>query len=80
MKMDLTGRDLDLLEEYFLVPPDLINYIPFVQICETVFTQPNLERDPLRSMEGAPDYLDPKDVLNADEERELWECLEKLAF
>lgn len=30
MKMDLTARDLDLLEEYFLVPPDLVNYVAFV--------------------------------------------------
>lgn len=80
MRMDLTGAEIDALQEYFLVPPDLVNYAAFVEVCEQVFTEKNLEKDPLRRMEGAPSYLDPRDALDAREEEELLRCLERLAF
>lgn len=78
MKLDLSGRDLDMLQEYFKVTDDLVNYAAFVEICEEVFTAKGLEKDPLNQPRDVTNYLDPKDVLTQAEEQELENCLIRL--
>ena len=78
MKIELSGRDIDMLEAYFEAARDLVNYAAFVEICEQVFTTKNLEKDPLNQPKTAAAYLDPKDVLSEGEEAELEACLKKL--
>lgn len=80
MKIELTGKDIDMLENYFEAAKDLVNYAAFIEICEQVFTAKNLEKDPLNQPNTDVSYLDPKDVLNDEEEKELEICLTRLGF
>lgn len=54
-----------------------MNYVQFNEEIEKIFTVKDLERDPLKKIEEfkAPSILDPKDVLNEEEEKKLDACL-----
>ena len=81
-KIELTIEEYVKLESFYSLPTDsnLINYKDFCDHCDVIFTEKDLEREPLKkpAMFLAPSILDPKDVLNADEERELDETLQRL--
>lgn len=78
MKIELTGKDIDMLESYFEVARDLVNYAAFIEICEVVFTLKNLEKNPLTQPKEENSYLDPKEVLNKLEENELESVMTRL--
>jgi Ca2+-binding EF-hand superfamily protein len=80
MKIELSGRDISMLESYFEAAPDLVNYLAFVEICEQVFTVRNLEKDPLNQNITDVLYADPKDSLSPNEENELETILNRLGF
>ena len=52
----------------------------FNEDIEKIFTEKDLEKDPLKKLTGfnAPSILDPKDVLNEAEERVLHDLLIRL--
>lgn len=68
----MTNEEFDLLERYFAVPNDhtKVNYIEFNDTIEEIFTIKDLEKDPLKKTIDfkAPSILDPKNVLNTEEE------------
>ena len=80
MKIELSGRDIDMLESYFEAAKDLVNYSAFVEICEQVFTVKHLEKNPLNSPVHEINYLDPVGVLSDAEEHLLDDCLKRLGF
>jgi len=80
MKIELTGKDIDMLEGYFEVARDLVNYAAFVDICEQVFTVKHLEKNPLNCPVNEINYLDPVGVLSDAEEQVLDECLKRIGF
>lgn len=49
----------------------------FNEDIEKIFTEKDLEKDPVKKIQEfkAPSILDPKDVLNNDEEQRLDACL-----
>ena len=59
-----------------------MNYIQFNEEIERIFTEKDLEKDPLKKVQEfkAPSILDPKDVLNNDEERILDACLQRIGL
>lgn len=71
-KINLTNEEYELLEKAFPVPNDAnkVNYIDFNEAIESIFTLKDLEKDPLKKtiQFNAPSILDPKNVLNNDEE------------
>jgi hypothetical protein len=71
------------LDKCFQQPndPTLVNYIKFNNEIEDIFTEKDLEKNPTKTLTGfkAPSILDPKDVLNAEEEQELDAVLTSLA-
>lgn len=73
-----------MLEKYFAVPsdPTKVNYVRFNEDIEKIFTEKDLEKDPLKKPTEfkAPSILDPKDVLNTDEEIVLNACLERIGW
>ena len=75
----MTNEEYDLLERYFAVPSDStkVNYVQFNEDIERIFTEKLLEKDPLKEVMEfkAPSILDPKDVLNPQEEQVLDACL-----
>lgn len=81
-KVYLTTEEYDRLENYFAVPGDFINvnYLTFSDEIDRIFTEKDLEKNPTKSVSTwkAPSILDPKDVLNNDEERALHDCLVRL--
>ena len=60
--------------------PKLINYVDFCKINDMIFTDVNLEKEPTKRLTNftAPSILDPKDVLNDEEEQILIGCLMRL--
>lgn len=81
-KIQLTNEEYTLLEETFKLAsdPTKIDYVQFNEDIEKIFTDKTLEKDPLKKLEEfkAPSILDPKDVLNNDEERILNDILVRL--
>jgi len=67
-----------MLQDYFKVTDDLVNYAAFVEICEQVFTTKGLEKDPLNQPRENAVYMDPKDALTQAEEQDLEQCLVRL--
>ena len=80
MKIELSGGDIDLLEQFFETARDLVNYSAFVEVCEQVFIVKHLEKNPLNSPNNEVNYLDPRDVLNDQEEQILEDCMKRLGF
>ena len=80
MKIELSGFDIDILESYFQVAKDLVNYSAFVEVCEEVFTTRNLEKDPLNRNTNEVSYIDPKLEIDANDEKELENVMNKLGF
>ena len=77
----MTDAEYNALEAHFAMPdPKLINYVDFCKQNEAIFTDPNLEKDPTKKLAAfnAPSILDPKDVLNDEEEQVLIGCLMRL--
>ena len=68
----LTPVEFDRLEKYFALPNDagLINYVNFCDELDYIFTDKTIEKNPMTLPSGfnAPSILDPKDVLNDEEE------------
>ena len=60
--------------------PKLINYVDFCKQNDLIFTDVNLEKEPTKQLNKfvAPSILDPKDVLNDEEEQILIACLMRL--
>lgn len=60
--------------------PKLINYVDFCKQNDLIFTDVNLEKEPTKTLNRfvAPSILDPKDVLNDEEEQILIGCLMRL--
>jgi len=81
-KIQLTNEEYNLLEDTFQNPsdPTKVNYISFNDQLEIIFTEKGLEKDPTKRLQEfkAPSILDPKDVLNNDEERVLDNCLSRV--
>lgn len=81
-RIQLTPEEFERLEEYFALPSDrgLINYVAFNEELDAIFTDKTLEKAPttLPTTFNAPSILDPKDVLDAQEERVLVACLQRL--
>ncbi len=75
----LTNEEYDLLEEHLRLPqdPTKVNYVVFNEQIENVFTEKDLEKNPLKTLSvfKAPSILDPKDVLNNEEEKILHNTL-----
>lgn len=82
MRIDLSPQELQMLEDYYSDTPDLANYAAFVELCEQVFTQKGLEKDPEVRLTAhqAPANLDPRDVLTDSEEVEMNDCMDRLGF
>lgn len=61
-----------MLESFFQLPNDAtkVNYVQFNEDVERIFTEKDLEKDPLKRPNEfkAPSILDPKDVLTQEEE------------
>lgn len=81
-KVQLTDEEYQVLIDSFSMPTDtnLINYKEFDNTIERVFEEKNLEKAPTRKWEEfkAPSILDPQDVLNDTEEKQLDACLSRL--
>ena len=80
MKIELSSKDIDMLESYFEVARDLVNYSAFVDICEEVFTSKNLEKTPLSQPTDITSYSYSKDALNENEVKELETVLTRLGY
>jgi hypothetical protein len=72
------------LEKYFAVSadPTKVDYVKFNEGVEKIFTERDLEKDPIKKPQEfkAPSILDPKDVLNEEEEKALDECLQRVGW
>ena len=83
-KVQLTDEEYQLLIDNFSVPTDtnLINYKEFEDTIDKVFEEKHLEKAPTRKWEEfkAPSILDPQDVLNDAEEKQLDACLTRLGI
>ena len=68
----LTPAEFERLEKHFALPHDagLINYVNFCDELDYIFTDKTIEKNPMTLPSGfnAPSILDPKDVLNDEEE------------
>ena len=75
----LTPEEFGRLETHFATPQDagLINYVAFCDELDYIFTDKTLEKNPttMPASFNAPSILDPKDVLDAQEEEVLLACL-----
>ena len=63
----LTDIEFNLLEStYRAQDPTKVNYVSFNEDIERIFTEKDLEKEPLKKLSqfNAPSILDPKDVLN----------------
>ena len=74
-KVTLTDQEYEILMNEYQTPFDdnLINYKAFDDDIEKIFVEKELEKAPTKTFTEfkAPSILDPKDVLNDAEEREL---------
>lgn len=57
-----------------------INYIAFCDGVDKIFTERDLEKNPTKKLTSfnAPSILDPKNVLDDEEEQRLHECLMRI--
>ena len=78
----MTPAEYDRLEKYFALKTDagLINYVDMNEELDAIFTNKALEKNPTNrpAQFNAPSILDPKDVLNDEEEQVLIACLQRL--
>ena len=78
----LTPQEYERLEKHYAMPNDagLVNYFNFCDELDYIFTNKTIEKNPttLPSSFEAPSILDPKDVLNTEEEQILIACLQRL--
>ena len=53
-KIHLTNAEYELLEKHFQVPndPTKVNYVEFNEDIEKIFTEKDLEKDPLKKLTG----------------------------
>jgi len=74
-KIQLTKEEYQNLEDYYRDPKDpiKIRYFDFNEDIEKIFTEKDLEKDPVKTLSAykAPSILDPKCVLTQAEEDEL---------
>jgi Ca2+-binding EF-hand superfamily protein len=81
-KIQLSDAEYEMLENYFQLPhdPTKVNYVQFNEDVEKIFTEKDLEKDPTKKLTEfkAPSILDPKDVLNNQEEQILHDCLTRI--
>lgn len=81
-KLQLTLEEYDHLEKYFALPNDTtrINYVAFCEGVDKIFTEKDLEKNPTKKLSAfkAPSILDPKNVLDDQEEQSLHECLVRI--
>ena len=81
-RIQLTSGEYDKLEKHFALSNDngLVNYVTFCEELDFIFTNKALEKNPTQRPDSfnAPSILDPKDVLNGEEEQVLIACLERL--
>jgi hypothetical protein len=83
-KVQLTAHEYGLLEGYYHVKNDanapLVNYVDFTEEIGNIFTEKDLEKNPTKTLSSfkAPSILDPKNVLNDDEEKCLHDCMVRL--
>ena len=78
-KVNLTDKEYEILMQHYHIPIDenLINYKQFDDDIEKIFVEKELEKAPTKTFTEfkAPSILDPKDVLNDEEEQCLVQCL-----
>jgi hypothetical protein len=83
-KIQLTVEEYQKLEDHYRDPTDAlkIRYFDFNQDVENIFTAKDLEKDPTKTLTSykAPSILDPKDILNEEEEAELMECMKRVGM
>jgi hypothetical protein len=83
-KIQLTNQEFELLESHFALPsdPTKVDYVRFNEDVEKIFTEKDLEKDPVKKIQEfkAPSILDPKDVLNNEEEQTLDACLQRIGW
>ena len=83
-KVQLTSAEYALLEKHYNVANEanapLVNYVDFCEEIAKIFTEKDLEKNPTKTLKSfqAPSILDPKDVLDADEEKALHDCMSRL--
>ena len=81
-KIQLTTEEYTRLEDLFRDKADsrLIRYADFNKLIEDIFTDKTIEKNPLATLSSynAPSVLDPKDVLNPEEEKEVHDCLTRI--
>lgn len=81
-RIALTPAEFERLERTYAMPSDsgLINYVTFCDELDAIFTNKALEKNPTARPDNfnAPSILDPKDVLNTQEENVLIATLERL--
>ena len=80
----MTTEEYKLLEDHFRdeTHPTKIRYFDFNEMIEGIFTQKDLEKDPLKTLLGykAPSILDPKNQLTQAEEEELNTCMTRIGI
>lgn len=82
-KLMLTPEEYTCLETSYAMPGtngQLINYKDFCEEIDFIFTDKTLEKDPTKTLAAfnAPSILDPKDVLNTQEEQVLAALMTRL--
>ena len=81
-KIQLMENEYAMLEAHFksTVDPTKIDYSAFVSMISLIFTEKDLERDPLKQTQAfrPPSILDPKNLLSEEEEQQLDWTLMKL--
>jgi hypothetical protein len=77
-------EEYNLLEQVHCVKDStnapLVNYVDFCEDIGNIFTEKDLEKNPTKRLTTftAPSILDPRDVLNGDEERVLDGVMKRL--
>ena len=78
----MTTEEYQKLENHYRDPADpiKIRYFDFNQDIENIFTLKDLEKNPQQTLSSykAPSILDPKDLLTAEEEKELDCCMQRI--
>jgi len=82
-KVVLTGEEYSLLERTYGILDErnapLVTYVPFCEEIDRIFTEKDLEKIPTKRLTTfvAPSILDPRDILNAEEEQALDATLQR---
>ncbi len=83
-KIQLTEHEYGVLEKSYQLPGDAtkVNYVDFNEELEKIFTEKDLEKNPTKKLTEfkAPSILDPKDVLNDEEEMILHDLLIRIGI